>query len=137
MPRNVLINLPVKDLLRSKEFFSSIKLLLDKGLSDENATCFIVQDDVFIALLPEEHFKEITKGGVSDTAKNHEVLVAIGLNSKAEVDEFVNSAIGAGGKELHEPQDLGWIYGRSFSDLDGHQWNINYMDIAAKRRTAK
>lgn len=129
MSRQVLINLPVKNLDRSKEFFLSLGFAINPELTDENATCFVVDKNIMIALLKEPYFEAITKTKVADTTKVHEAYAAISMESKEEVDTLTDKAVVAGGRELHEPKDFGWIYGRTFADLDGHHWNIFYMDL--------
>jgi predicted lactoylglutathione lyase len=130
MPKKVIINLPVKNLDKSKAFFSSLGLAINPQLTDENATCFVINDQTFVALLSEPHFKAITSKDVAEGSTAKEVLLAIGAETREEVDELVNNAVSAGGSELGEPQDHGWIYGRTFADLDGHQWNIFYMNAS-------
>jgi predicted lactoylglutathione lyase len=128
MTNRVIINLPVKDQNISKNFFTQVGFSLNPELTDEYATCFNIGENTVVALLNESHFKGITNKEVADTSKTAEVLISVGVQSKEEVNTLVDGAVTAGGKELHEPKDLGWIYGRSFADLDGHQWNIFYMD---------
>lgn len=126
MAKQVLINVPVKDLEVSKEFFSKIGFLTNVELTDKHAACFHIDENVLITLLGESRFKAVTNHDIADTTKTSEVLIAVGMRNKGEVNALVDSAIAAGASELHEPKDLGWIYGRSFADLDGHQWNIFY-----------
>ncbi|MDB5239372.1 MAG: glyoxalase [Candidatus Parcubacteria bacterium] len=127
MSKQIIFNLPVKDIERSKAFFSQMGLLINPEFTDENATCFDVTENVFLALLPEPHFKEASMGELADASKGNEVLIAIGMDSKEEVDSLVDGAIKAGASELHEPADMGTIYGRSFADVDHHKWNVFYM----------
>lgn len=127
MSKQIIYNLPVKDIEKSKAFFTAMGLSLNEKLSDENATCFSIAENIVVALLPEPHFKEAIMGEMADAAKANEVLIAIGAESKAEVDMLVSNAVLAGGTELHEPADMGTIYGRSFTDLDHHKWNVFYM----------
>jgi uncharacterized protein len=127
MPKQAIINLPVKDSEKSKAFFSAMGLSLDTKLSDEKATCFTIAENVVVAFLPETHFKKASIGEVADASSANEVLVAVGTDSREEVDMLVNNAVKAGGIELHEPMDIGTAYGRSFSDLDHHKWNVFCM----------
>jgi predicted lactoylglutathione lyase len=124
MNDKIVINLPVLNTKTSASFFEAIKFEKNQELSDENATCFNLNSLTVIALLSSGHFAQATKGDVTDTAQAHEVLVSINKGSTYEVDELVRAAISAGAKELHEPIKTSDLYGRSFSDLDGHQWNI-------------
>lgn len=125
--KQTLINIPVKDVNASKQFFIDIGFLLNEAMTDANATCFEIGTNVYVALLPEAHFKDATKKGLADTSKVSEMLLSFGVDSQDMVDKTVNGAVQAGAIELHDPIDLDSIYGRSFSDLDGHQWNIYYM----------
>ncbi|MDB5225638.1 MAG: Glyoxalase/bleomycin resistance protein/dioxygenase [Candidatus Adlerbacteria bacterium] len=127
MSKQVILNLPVKDIEKSKAFFSQMGLSIDSNLTDEHATCFVVAENVVVALLPEPHFKEASMGEMADASKANEVLISIGADSREEVDSLVGNAIKAGGLELHEPADMDTIYGRSFADLDHHKWNVFYM----------
>jgi uncharacterized protein len=126
--RQLLINLPASDIQNSKVFFQELGLILNKELTDENATCFNIDDNIVIALLPKEHFKDVINNHeVADTTKSNEVLLAIGLGSKEEVDAMFSKAISAQAKEIGKPTDFGSIYAATFADLDGHQWNIYHM----------
>lgn len=127
MSKQVILNLPVKDSEKSKEFFLKMGLSIDAALTDANATCFVVIENVIVALLPESHFKEASMGEVADAAKVSEMLISVGTDSREEVDSLVDNAIKAGALEIHEPVDMDTIYGRSFADLDHHKWNIFYM----------
>jgi hypothetical protein len=91
----------------------------------------IVGEDIFVMLLVEKFFKTFTKKEISDATKNTEVIVALSADSREKVDEMINKVIEAGGIEPKEPQDHGWMYGRSFQDIDGHLWEIFYMDSSA------
>jgi len=127
MSKQLLINLPVRSPEASKKFFTSLDLVLNEKLSDENATCFNIEDNIIVALLPVEHFKETINGNnVADETTN-ETLLAIGMESKEDVDTLLDKAVVAGGQELHERVDLPDIYAGSFKDLDGHLWNIFCM----------
>ena len=97
----------------------------------------VVSEDIFIMLLVEKFFKTFTKKEISDTSKNTEVIVALSAEGREKVDQMINNAIGAGGRESREPQDHGWMYGRSFEDIDGHLWEIIYMDESAMNNDEK
>lgn len=128
MVKQIFVNLAVKDLKKSIEFFSKLGFKFNPQFTDENATCMIISDNIFAMLLVEKFFKTFTKKEVSDAKRSTEVLVALAVESKEKVDEMVSKAISAGGKEPREPQDHGWMYGRAFEDLDGHIWEVFYMD---------
>lgn len=124
MTDKVIINLPVKDFGVSKSFFVHLGFKLNEDLTDENALCFDIRPTTTIALLPNAHFADATQGSIADTSKFHEVLLSVGKDSETAVDSAVESAVKAGATELHEPIHTTTMYGRSFADLDGHQWNF-------------
>ncbi|HVH95670.1 MAG TPA: VOC family protein, partial [Bacillus sp. (in: firmicutes)] len=128
MATQIFVNLPVKDLNKAIEFFTKLDFKFNTQFTDENATCMIVGENIFVMLLVEKFFKTFTKKEICDTIKNTEVMVALSTDSKEKVDEMINKAIESGGNESREPQNHGWMYGRSFEDIDGHIWEIIYMD---------
>jgi uncharacterized protein len=134
MTTKIFVNLPVKDLNKTIEFFTNLGFRFNPQFTDENATCMIVGEDIFVMLLVEKFFKTFTKREICDTSKNTEVIVALSSESREKVDQMINKAIEAGGIEYREPQDHGWMYGRSFEDIDGHLWEIIYMDESALKK---
>lgn len=130
MATKVFINLPVKDLEKSKTFFQGLGYSFNPQFSDEKAACMIVSDSIFVQLLKEDYFKTFTKKEVSDAKKSTEVLIALDAGSREEVQQTVAKAKELGGTIYAEPADHGWMYQHSFADLDGHQWEIGYMDMA-------
>lgn len=129
MTSKIFINLPVKNLQKSMEFFKILGFDFNAQFTDEKAGCMIIKDGSIYAMLLEEHFfKTFTKKPVADATKTTEVLIALDLPSKAAVDEMVKNAVKAGGSTYMEPADHGWMYQHSFADLDGHQWELAYMD---------
>jgi uncharacterized protein len=131
MATQIFVNLPVQDLNKSIEFFTHLGFTFNPQFTDENATCMIVSEDIFVMLLVEKYFKTFTPKEICDTSKNAEVLVALSFESRAKVDEIVAKAIAAGGTTYKEPQDLGFMYQHGFQDLDGHIWEIFFMDESA------
>jgi predicted lactoylglutathione lyase len=127
----IFLNLPAKDLNKTIEFFTKLGFKFNPQFTDENATCMIVGEDIFVMLLVEKFFKTFTKKEICDTSKNTEVIVALSVEGREKVDQMINRAIEAGGRESREPQDHGWMYGRSFEDINGHIWEIIYMDESA------
>jgi predicted lactoylglutathione lyase len=101
------------------------------NVTDENATCIIVGENIFVMLLVEKFFKTFTPKEICDTTKSVEVLVSLSFESRAEVDAMVNKAIAAGGTTYKEPQDHGFMYLHGFQDLDGHTWEIFFMEPSA------
>ena len=128
MTTKIFLNLPVRDLNKTIEFFTKLGFKFNPQFTDENATCMIVGEDIFVMLLVEKFFKTFTKKEICDTSKNTEVIVALSVEGREKVDQMINKAIEAGGTESREPQDHGWMYGRSFEDINGHIWEIIYMD---------
>ena len=130
MAKQIFVNLPVKDLKQSIEFFTQLGFTFNPQFTDEKATCMIIAENIFAMLLVEERFKDFTKKQICDAKKSTEVLIALDAESREKVDEMVKNAVKAGGSVYAETQDDGWMYGHSFADLDGHQWEILYMDMA-------
>jgi len=126
--RNIFLNLPVRDLERSKAFFSRLGFGFNPRFTDEKAACMIVSETAFVMLLTEPFFKSFTTHEVCDTSTQTEGLFALSCNSRGEVDEMVRTAIEAGGKRAMDPQDHGFMYGWSFYDPDGHHWEVVWMD---------
>ena len=134
MITKLFVNLPIKDLNKTVEFFTKLGFTFNPQFTDENATCMIVGKDIFVMLLVEKFFKTFTKKEISDTTKNTEAIVALSAQSREEVDQVMEKVLGAGGREARDPQDHGWMYGRSFQDIDGHIWEIIYMDESAIKK---
>ncbi|MEK4538165.1 VOC family protein [Peribacillus sp. FSL K6-1552] len=124
----IFVNLPVKDLNASIEFFTKVGFDFNEQMTNENATCVVISESIYVMLLVEDYFKTFTKREIPDTAKSTEAIVALSVKSKEEVDEIVNKALDAGGKPFNEAIDHGFMYGWSFQDIDGHLWEIFYMD---------
>ena len=130
MATKIFVNLPVKDLNRSVEFFTKLGFTFNPQFTDESATCMVISDHIFVMLLVESRFKDFTKKEIADASKTTEVLIALDAASREEVDVMVKNAVAAGGSTYREPEDYGWMYGHSFADLDGHQWEFAYMDLS-------
>jgi hypothetical protein len=122
------VNVPVKNLNNSIIFFTKLGFKFNPKFTDKNATCMIIGDNRYVMLLVEKFFKRFTKKKIVNAKKNTEVLISLMLESRAKVDNLVVKAINAGAKEYRDPDDYGFMYQRSFEDLDGHQWEIGYMD---------
>jgi predicted lactoylglutathione lyase len=128
--RKLFVNLPVKDLKRTIDFFTKLGFAFDPRFTDEHATCMILSDEAFVMLLAEARFKDFARRPVSDATKQTEALFAIQVGSRPEVEAMVKTALAAGGKPAAEPQDHGFMYGESFYDLDGHHWEVFWMDAS-------
>lgn len=131
MKRQIFVNLPVKDIARSMQFFKQLGFDFNMQFTDDKAACLVIGENIYAMLLKEEFFKNFTKKEIADASKVTEVLIAIDVESKAAVDSLVQKAVSAGGTIYAEPSDHGWMYQHSFADLDGHQWEIFYSDINA------
>lgn len=131
MATKIFINLPVKDLKQSMEFFKKLGFSFNEQFTDDKAACLIIGENIFAMLLVEERFKDFTKKKICNAKESTEVLLALDAESKEQVNEMVKKAVEAGGSIYTEPQDHGWMYGHSFADPDGHQWEILYMDETA------
>jgi uncharacterized protein len=131
MSTQIFVNLPVKDLNKSVEFFTKLGYKFNPKFTDENATCMIVAENIFVMLLVEEFFKTFAPKEICDTTKSVEVLVALSFESRAAVDEMVRKAIAAGGTTYKEATDMGFMYQHGFQDLDGHIWEIFFMEPSA------
>lgn len=129
MTKQIFVNLPVKDLNKTIEFFTDLGFIFNPQFTDDNATCMIIDENIFVMLLVENFFKNfIPTKKICDAKKNTEVLVALSAESRKKVDEMTDKAIAAGGSEYRNAQDHGWMYSRAFEDIDGHIWEILYMD---------
>jgi uncharacterized protein len=128
MSKYIYVNLPVKDLERSKEFFTRLGFSFDPRFTDDKAACLVIGENIYAMLLTEPFFKQFTKKEICDSTKYTEVLIAIDRESREEVDTLVRKAIEAGGSQYSEPRDHGWMYQNTFADPDGHQWEVMYAD---------
>jgi predicted lactoylglutathione lyase len=128
MSRQVFINLPIKNVERTRAFFSALGFSFNPQFSNEQALCMPIGEGSFAMLLAEPFFQGFTKKPVADASKATEVLVCLTCESRAEVDDLVRKALAAGGKVPVPPQDHGFMYGHGFEDLDGHQWELTWMD---------
>jgi predicted lactoylglutathione lyase len=129
--RKMFVNLPVEDLDRSVAFFTALGLTFDERFTDDEATCLIIGDDAFVMLLVRERFEEFTTKAVCDATTHTEAIFALSADSRADVDVFADAALAGGAQPANDPMDMEFMYGRSFSDLDGHLWEIFYMDPRA------
>ena len=131
MATRIFVNLPVRDLDKSIAFFSRLGFRFNPQFTDQTATCMIVSDDIFVMLLTETKFRTFTPNEICDARRFTEVLVCLSVENRARVDAMVADAVAAGGTTYKQPQDLGFMYGHGFQDLDGHIWELVYMDPAA------
>jgi uncharacterized protein len=124
----IFVNLPVKDLPRSKEFFTKLGFTFNAQFTDDTGTCMVVSEHAYVMLLTYAKFKAFAPNAIADANKSTEVLVALSCENRGRVDELVAKAVAAGGRTYNKPQDYGFMYGHGFQDLDGHVWEVFYMD---------
>ena len=128
MSRKMFVNLPVKDLPRSKAFFESLGFAFNPQFTNEQGACMVISDDNYAMLLVEPFFGGFTKKPIANAKETTEVLICLSCESRDEVDELVRKAIAAGGSAPNPVQDHGFMYGHGFEDLDGHIWEVMWMD---------
>ncbi|MEU2821388.1 MULTISPECIES: VOC family protein [unclassified Streptomyces] len=131
MAQMIFVNLPVKDLETAKGFFAKLGYGTNPQFSDDKAACVVISDTIFVMLLTEPRFKDFTKKEIADASRTTEVILALSADSREKVDELADTALASGGSPAGETQDLGFMYGRSFQDPDGHIWEVIWMDESA------
>lgn len=132
MNQQIYVNLPVRDLPASRKFFDALGYSFNPDFSNDKGACMIVSEDIYVMLLTEEFFATFTKKPVADAHKSTEMLICLSAKSRADVDATIDKVSKAGGSITGEPQDYGFMYGRGFADLDGHQWEVMYMEPGGK-----
>jgi predicted lactoylglutathione lyase len=132
MPKQIFVNLPVRDLPKAKAFYEAIGAVNNPQFSDDTAACMVVSDTIYVMLLTHAKWAFFTKKPIADAHGASEVMLALSADSRAAVDTLVAAAGAHGGKpDVNPPQDHGFMYGRSFEDVDGHIWETMYMDLSA------
>jgi predicted lactoylglutathione lyase len=131
MKREIFVNLAVRNLPESRTFFTRLGFVFNPKFSDDKAACMIINDAANAMLLAEPFFRTFTRRELCDTSRQTEAMFAVSCASRAEVDAIVHKAIDAGGSHAMPPQDHGFMYGWSFYDLDGHHWEVVWMDPGA------
>jgi hypothetical protein len=131
VPHKLFVNIAVEDVQRSIRFFESLGFAFNRHFTDATGTCMLVGEDAYFMLLTRDRFKGFSNRPLGDAREETNALFAISVNSRAEVDEMVHKALAAGGSHAVDAQDHGFMYGRSFYDLDGHHWEVFWMDPAA------
>ena len=127
MHKQIFVNLPVKDLKRSVDFYTTLGYAFNPQFTNEHATCMIVGENLFVMLLVEKFFSTFTSKTIVDASQATEVLTCVSCDSRAQVDELVAKARVAGGKVPRQPQDHGFMYSHGYDDPDGHTWELVYM----------
>jgi len=136
VPTMIFVNLPVNNLDRSKEFFTKLGFTINQQFTDENASCIVISDAIFLMLLVKPFFGTFTNKEIADAAATTEAIIALSADSRAEVDALVDNAIAAGAGPSKEPMDQGYMYSRSFADPDGHLFEVMWMDPSAVQSTS-
>ena len=130
MPRQLFVNLPVRDLERSVNFFEALGFSFNPKFTNEDATCVVISEHINVMLLTEAFFAGFTPRPVADARSATEVLLALGCDSREEVDAMVAKAVAAGAATPMDVKDYGFMYQHGFEDLDGHLWEVFWMDEA-------
>ena len=128
MKTEIFLNLQVKDLNRSMTFFTELGFTFNLNFTDDKAACLEIGENIFAMLLLEEFFKTFTQKQICNTATTTEILMALSVDSREKVDEIIAAVVKAGGIEYMEAKDYGWMYQKAFFDLDGHHWEVFFMD---------
>lgn len=130
MATSMFINLPIKDLEKSKAFFEALGWTINKQFTDETAASVVISDTIYAMLLTHDKYRQFTDKKIVDASASSEVLIAISQDSKEAVHKLVDAAVKAGAKEKRPMQDYGFMISRTFDDLDDHTWEVFYMDPA-------
>ncbi|MCX5051378.1 MULTISPECIES: VOC family protein [unclassified Streptomyces] len=127
----IFVNLATDDVDASKKFFTQLGYTINPQFSNDECACVVISDTIIAMLLSKQRYADFTKKEIADPTKTSEVLICLSAESREKVDELVNKAVAAGGTANADVQDHGYMYGRSFDDLDGHSWEVVWMDPAA------
>jgi len=128
MPTRIFVNLPVRDLGKSMAFYEALGFTFNPQFTDDTAACMVISDTIYAMLLTHDKFRQFTTKQIADATKMTEVLTALSVASKDAVNEMVDGAVAAGANEPRDPMDYGFMFQRAFDDLDGHTWEILWMD---------
>ena len=131
MTKQIFVNLHVKDLDKARDFYTKLGFTINEQFSDDTAACVVISETIYAMLLTYDKFKQYTPKEISDATKTTEVLNALALANKDQVNTMADAATAAGGSEVRPAEDLGFMFSRAFNDLDGHIWEIFYMDLSA------
>ena len=132
MAKMIFVNLPVADVAKATAFYEAIGMTRNPMFSNEQASAMVWSDEIVFMILDRGFYETFIPGRqIADTRTTSAALLCLSRGSRAEVDAITEAALAAGGKEPREPQDMGFMYGRAFEDLDGHIFEPMYMDMAA------
>lgn len=130
MGTKIFINLPVKDLNRTATFFTQLGYSFNPQFSDDRAKCMIISDDIYVMFLVEPFFRSFTGKEIPDNSKTCDYITALTVDSQDAVDEMMRKCLAAGGRDISKPQEVDFMYTRTFEDPDGHHWEIFHMDMS-------
>ncbi|MEP6676985.1 MAG: VOC family protein [Ferruginibacter sp.] len=130
MKKQIFINLPVSDLEKSMDFYTQIGFTNNPQFTDKTAACMVLSEEIFVMLLTAAKFNQFTKKKIADTKNTASVINSISVESNDAVNEMAAKAVAAGGTEPTKARDYGFMQQRSFEDLDGHLWEVVYMDLS-------
>ena len=132
MAKQIFVNLPVKDLQRSKAFFEELDFAFESRLTNDDAACLVISENIYVMLLAEPFFQTFTTKPICDAKQSTEVLLCLSCDDRSQVDDMVARAASAGGNVPRKIQDLGFMYSHAFEDLDGHIWELVYMEAGTE-----
>lgn len=127
----IFVNLATNDVAAAKKFFTELGYTINPQFSTDDCACVVISDTIIAMLLSKQRYSDFTRKEIADSTKTSETLICLSAESREKVDELVDRAVAAGGTVHGEAQDQGFMYGRSFDDLDGHTWEVMWMDPAA------
>ncbi|MEU9341795.1 VOC family protein [Streptomyces sp. NPDC048278] len=127
----IFVNLATDDVAASRKFFTELGYSINPQFSNDDCSCVVISDTIIAMLLSKQRYADFTKKEIADSTKTSEVLICLSAESREKVDDLVAKAVAAGGTANDDVQDQGFMYGRSFEDLDGHSWEVVWMDPAA------
>ena len=130
MPTMIFVNIAVDDLEASKAFYEALGWSINPAFTDANAACIVISDTIYVMILVKPFFQQFTSKQIVDATVGNEMQLSVSAESKDEVDEMLAKALAAGGTASGS-QDFGFMYSKSFDDLDGHHWDVMWMDEAA------
>ncbi len=131
MSTKIFVNLPVRDLPKSMAFFQALGFRFNPQFTDDTAACMVISDDIYAMLLTHAKFKEFTPKAICDATQSTEVLIALSRDSRHDVSDLVSKAVAAGGTTYAESKDYGFMFQHGFQDLDGHIWELIFMEPSA------
>ncbi len=129
--RLIFVNLPVKDLSTSREFFRKLGFDFDEKFTDESCACMVISAQAYVMLIVESRFADFTKKPIADAGVSTEAILCVSAENREGVDAFADAALEAGASDANEPMDHGFMYGRSFHDPDDHLWEVMWMSAEA------